>query len=119
MPEGRETKVFTEKLLPEAFPLNDSRKSEIKLGQLLTMGSGMHGEGGNPGFVNFEPSVKLDPVPRPAQPLDQDLSPLQAPLCCGPGEGYSYTSQAPHAASIVLRHLRRTDLQQYVAERLL
>src|SRR6202521_2003154 len=66
IPEGLETKVFTAKYLPEAFPLNDPRKATIKLGHLLTMASGMHGEGGNPGFVNFEPSVKLEPVPRPA-----------------------------------------------------
>ena len=65
IPEGLETKVFTEKYLPEAFPLSDPRKASIKLGHLLTMASGMHGEGSNPGFVNFEPSVKLEPVPRP------------------------------------------------------
>src|SRR5688500_11043597 len=59
IPEGLETKVFTQKYLPEAFPLDDPRKAEIKLGHLLTMGAGIHGEGSNPGFVNFEPSVKL------------------------------------------------------------
>jgi len=105
IPEGLETKVFTEKYLPEAFPLSDPRKAEIKLGHLLAMASGMHGEGSNPGFVNFEPSVKLDPVPRAAQPADQDLSALRAPMWCGPGEGYSYTSQSPHVASIVLRRI--------------
>jgi CubicO group peptidase (beta-lactamase class C family) len=118
IPEGLETKVFTEKYLPEAFPLNDPRKAGIKLGHLLSMASGMHGEGSNPGFVNFEPSVKLEPVPRPAQPLGQDLSALQAPMWCGPGEGYSYTSQSPHVASIVLRHLVGMEMQQYIDERL-
>ena len=58
IPDGLETKVFTKQYLPEAFPLSDPRKSEIKLGHLLSMASGMHGEGTNPGFVNFEPSVK-------------------------------------------------------------
>ncbi|MDQ6704643.1 MAG: beta-lactamase family protein, partial [Acidobacteriota bacterium] len=58
IPDGLEQKVFTEKYLPEAFPLNDPRKVDIKLGQLLSMSAGFHGEGGNPGFVNFEPSVK-------------------------------------------------------------
>ena len=76
IPDGLETKVFTAKYLPEAFPLNDPRKADIKLGHLLSMASGMHGEGGNPGFVNFEPSVKLDPVPRAPSPW-ADLSALQ------------------------------------------
>src|SRR4051794_11749370 len=37
IPEGLETKVFTEKYLPQAFPLDDPAKAEIKLGQLLSM----------------------------------------------------------------------------------
>ena len=118
IPEGLEPKVFTEKYLPEAFPLDDPRKADITLGQLLTMAAGMHGEGSNPGFVNFEPSVKLEPVPRPAQPLGQDLSALRAPLWAEPGGGYSYASQSPHVASIVLRHLVGMEMQQYIDEKL-
>jgi CubicO group peptidase (beta-lactamase class C family) len=118
IPEGLETKVFTEKYLPEAFPLSDPRKADIKLGHLLTMASGMHGEGGNPGFVNFEPSVKLEPIPRPAQRMEQDQSALQTPLWTSPGGGYSYTSQSPHVASIVLRHLVGMEMQQYIDEKL-
>jgi CubicO group peptidase (beta-lactamase class C family) len=122
IPDGLETKVFTQKYLPEAFPLSDPRKADIKLGQLLTMASGMHGEGGNPGFVNFEPSVKLDPLPRPdrtSMGADfQDLSALRVPLWTDPGGGYSYTSQSPHVASIVLRHLVGMELQQYIDEKL-
>src|ERR1700756_4478032 len=41
-PNGLDTKVFTEKYLPEAFPLDDPRKAEIMLGQLLTMAAGLH-----------------------------------------------------------------------------
>jgi CubicO group peptidase (beta-lactamase class C family) len=118
IPDGLETKVFTEKYLPEAFPLSDPRKADIKLGHLLSMASGMHGEGGNPGFVNFEPSVKLEPVPRLASRLDQDQSALQTPLWTDPGGGYSYTSQSPHVASIVLRHLVGMEMQQYIDEKL-
>lgn len=118
IPDGLETKVFTEKYLPEALPLSDPRKADIKLGHLLTMASGMHGEGGNPGFVNFEPSVKLEPVPRPTQRLDQDQSALRVPMWTDPGGGYSYTSQSPHVASIVLRHLVGMEMQQYIDEKL-
>src|SRR4030088_2771507 len=36
IPDGLETRVFTAKYLPEAFPLNDPRKADIKLGHLLS-----------------------------------------------------------------------------------
>ena len=118
IPEGLETRVFNQRYLPESLPLDDPRKAEIKLGQLLSMAAGLHGEGGNPGFVKFEPSVKLDPLPRPAEPLSQDLSAVRTPLWCNPGEGYSYTSQSPHVASLVLRRLVGMEMQQYIDEKL-
>ena len=117
IPDGLETKVFTEKYLPEAFPLSDPSKADIKLGQLLSMTSGMHGEGGNPGIVNGV-DTKLDPVPRPATPLDQDASALRAVMWTKPGGGYSYASGSPHVASIVLRHLTGMEMQQYIGEKL-
>lgn len=118
IPEGLETKVFTEKYLPEAFPLDDPVKAEIKLGHLLSMSSGMHGEGTNPGFVNGEPSVKLQPLPRSDRPPDQDLSAVRTPLWTKPGAGYSYSSQSPHVASMVLRRLTGRELHEYIDERL-
>jgi CubicO group peptidase (beta-lactamase class C family) len=118
IPEGLETLVFNQKYLPEALPLDDPRKASIKLGQLLSMAAGLHGEGSNPGFVNFVPSVKLEPVPRPAEPLGQDLAALRTPLWCNPGDGYSYASNSPHIASIVLRHLVGMEMQQYIDEKL-
>src|SRR5690348_15750906 len=48
IPDGLDTKVFTEKYLPEAFPLDDPRKANITLGQLLCMTAGYNGEGQNP-----------------------------------------------------------------------
>ncbi len=117
IPEGLETKVFTEKYLPEAFPLSDSSKADIKLGQLLSMSSGMHGEGGNPGIVNGV-GQKLEPIPRPAEPQDQDTTALRTPMWTKPGEGYSYSSASPHVASIVLRHLVGMEMQQYIQEKL-
>src|SRR6266849_4404358 len=71
IPDGLETKVFTEKYLPEALPLSDPAKAEIKLGHLLSMSSGMRGEGNNPGIVRGE-HRKLEPAPRPAERPDQD-----------------------------------------------
>jgi len=117
IPEGLETKVFTEKYLPEAFPLSDPAKADIKLGQLLSMTSGMHGEGGNPGIV-YGVDSKLDPVPPAASPLDQDAAALHVIMWTKPGEGYSYSSASAHVASIVLRHLTGMEMQQYIEEKI-
>ena len=78
----------------------------------------MHGEGGNPGIVNGV-DQKLDPVPRPAEPQDQDTE-RAARRRCGPSpaRGYSYASASPHVASIVLRHLTGMEMQQYIEEKL-
>jgi CubicO group peptidase (beta-lactamase class C family) len=117
IPEGLETKVFAEKYLPEAFPLTDASKADIKLGQLLSMSSGMHGEGNNPGIVNGM-NQKLEPLPRPTEPQDQDLSALRTPMWTKPGDGYSYSSASAHVASIVLRHMVGMEMQQYIQEKL-
>jgi CubicO group peptidase (beta-lactamase class C family) len=117
IPDGLDQNVFIEKYLPEAFPLDDPRKANITLGQLLTMAAGLHGEGSNPGFVNFEPSVKLEPVPR-GRGFDQDTAALRTPLWTDPGGGYSYASNSPHVASIVLRHVVGMEMQQYLDEKL-
>lgn len=116
IPEGLDQKVFTEKYLPEAFPLDDPRKAEITLGQLLCMSAGYHGEGSSPGIVNGE-VVPLKPVP--GQDLrDLDGSSIRTVLWTKPGAGYSYSSPAPHIASIVLRHVTGMELQDYINERL-
>lgn len=117
IPDGLETRVFTGKYLPEAFPLSDPMKAEIKLGQLLSMSSGMHGEGGNPGIVHGE-NQKLEPMALPAEPLGQDASAYHVPMWTKPGEGYSYASASPHIASIVLRNLVGMEMQQYIEEKL-
>ena len=117
IPEGLETKVFTERYLPEAFPLSDPAKVEIKLGHLLSMSSGMRGEGNNPGIVRGE-HRKLEPAPRPAERPDQDTGALRTAMWTKPGEGYSYASGSPHVASIVLRHLTGMEMQQYIDEKL-
>ena len=116
IPDGLDTKVFTEKYLPEAFPLDDPRKAEITLGQLLCMTAGYHGEGTSPGMVNGK-IIPLTPVP--GQDIrNLDLSSLRVPLWTNAGAGYSYSSPAPHIASIVLRHVTGMELQDYINERL-
>jgi CubicO group peptidase (beta-lactamase class C family) len=117
IPDGLDTKVFTEKFLPQAFPLNDPRKADIKLGHLLCMSAGYWGEGQSPSAITNGKAQPLKPVP--GQNIrDLDRSSLDVPLWCGPGEGYSYSSPAPHIASLVLRNLTGMELQDYIRTRL-
>ncbi|MBB6053160.1 serine hydrolase domain-containing protein [Armatimonas rosea] len=116
IPQGLDTKVFTREFLPEAFPLDDPRKAEITLGQLLCMSAGFHGEGSSPGFADGK-IVPLTPVP--GQDIrDVDGSSLRTPLWCDPGKGYSYSSPAPHIASMVLRRVTGMELREYIDTRL-
>jgi CubicO group peptidase (beta-lactamase class C family) len=116
IPDGLHQKVFTETYLPEAFPLDDPRKAEITLGQLLCMTAGFHGEGGSSGVVMGK-VVPLNPVP--GQDIHNlDLSSLHTVLWTNPGAGYSYSSPSPHIASIVLRHVTGMELPDYINERL-
>ncbi|MDB6054113.1 MAG: serine hydrolase [Verrucomicrobiales bacterium] len=116
IPEGLDQKVFTEKYLPEAFPLDDPRKADITLGQLLSMSAGYHGEGTSPGVVNGQ-VVPLKPVP--GQDIrDLDGSSLRTVLWTNAGAGYSYSSPAPHIASMVLRKVTGMELKDYINERL-
>jgi len=116
IPDGLNQKVFTEKYLPEAFPLDDPRKAEITLGQLLCMSAGYHGEGTSPGIVRGQ-FVPLTPVP--GQDIrDLDRSSIRTVLWTNAGAGYSYSSPAPHIASIVLRHVTGMELQDYIEQRL-
>lgn len=116
IPNGLDQKVFTEQYLPEAFPLDDSRRAEITLGQLLCMTAGYHGEGTSPGIVQGQ-VVPLQPVP--GQNIrDLDRSSLRTVLWTKPGAGYSYSSPAPHIASMVLRRVTGMELQEYIDQRL-
>ncbi|MEP7363071.1 MAG: serine hydrolase [Acidobacteriota bacterium] len=117
-PDGLDQKVFTQKYLPQAFPLDDSRKAEIRLGHLLSMAAGLRGEGSNPGFVNGMPGP-LPPLTQPRDPnLDQDMAALRTPLWTTPGGGYAYASTSPHIASIVLRNITGKEVRDYLDEKL-
>lgn len=116
IPDGLEQKVFNATYLPEALPLADPRKADIKLGHLLSMSSGMR-ESGSQTFVRGV-VVPTDAPPRPTQRQDQDQAALTTPLWTSPGEGYTYSSQSTHVATIVLRHLVGMELQRYLDEKL-
>jgi CubicO group peptidase (beta-lactamase class C family) len=121
IPEGLDTKVFTPKYLPEAFDpegkLDDPRRAEITLGQLLCMTGGYNGEGGSPTAVVMGKAFPLKAVP--GQNIrDLDMSSLHCAMWTNAGAGYSYSSPEPHIASMVLRRVTGMELQDYIDERL-
>jgi CubicO group peptidase (beta-lactamase class C family) len=116
IPDGLDTKVYTPEFLPEALPLRDPREADIRLGHLLCMSSGHNGEGATP-------SAFIHGVGHPLKPTkgqdirDIDTSSLNVPLWTAPGEGYSYSSPAPHIASMVLRKVTGKELPDYIQEK--
>ena len=116
-PEGLDTKVFTEKYLPEAFPLSDPRKADIKLGQLLAMTSGMQDGNGGTGIVNGE-DVKVDAAPPADRSIGPDLLALRAPMWTSPGGGYFYSNQGTNVLSILVHHVTGKVMEDYIREKL-
>lgn len=121
IPAGLNTKVFTPEFLPEAFwadgKLDDPRRADITLGQLLCMTSGYHGDGDAPkAVVNGVMSILK---PSPNQDIrDLDGSSLRCAMWTNPGGGFCYSSPAPHIASMVLRRVTGMELDEYIDERL-
>ena len=108
IPDGLDTKVFKTNFLPEAFSpdgqLDDPRRAEVTLGQLLCMTGGYTGEGGAPTAVVMGRAFPLKAVP--GQSIrDLDESSLHCAMWTNAGAGYSYSSPGPHIASMVLRRI--------------
>ncbi|KAF0178281.1 MAG: beta-lactamase [Limisphaerales bacterium] len=121
IPQGLDTKVFTPKFLPEAFSadgkLDDPRRADISLGQLLCMTAGYNGEGQTPSAIVMGRAFPL--TAKPGQNIrDLDQSSLRCAMWTNAGGGYSYSSPAPHIASIVLRRVTGMELQDYIQTRL-
>ncbi|MES1257478.1 MAG: serine hydrolase domain-containing protein [Acidobacteriota bacterium] len=111
-PDGLSQKVFTgDYMIGEAFPLDDARKADIQLGQLLAMSAGIRGT--NPGYVKGE-KVVLNPPAQDGPIATTDPVALHQPLWCAPGGGYSYATSSPHLASMVVRQLSGMEMEQYM-----
>ncbi|MFB3777716.1 MAG: serine hydrolase domain-containing protein [Bryobacteraceae bacterium] len=120
IPEGLDQRVFDPKYLPEAFPLDDERKAGIKLGHLLAFTAGLrggHNLSRNIGFVRGL-YVNQDPIPARERMADLDLFALRTPMWCNPGEGYQYSNESSHIASMVLRHVTGMEIDAYVGKKL-
>jgi CubicO group peptidase (beta-lactamase class C family) len=121
IPAGLNTKVFTQTFLPEAFgpdgKLDDERRADITLGQLLCMSAGYTGEGGAPVAVVMGRAFPLMAVS--GQNIrDLDQSSLRCAMWTNAGAGYSYSSPEPHIASMVMRRITGMELQDYIDARL-
>lgn len=128
-PDGLEQRIFTPRYLPpEAFPLTDPRKADVKLGQLLAMTAGIRGN--NPVYVRGTPST-IDPAGPDGWQAGVDAVALgredarevksrttTATLWCDPGQGYSYATSSIHLAGLILRHVTGDELHEYVDRRL-
>jgi CubicO group peptidase (beta-lactamase class C family) len=128
-PDGLDQKVYTPRYLPpEAFPLSDPAKSEIKLGHLLAFTAGIRGN--NPCKVRGR-DVTIDPAGPDGWPALVDAvaagkrdiasggkQTSTATLWCRPGEGYSYATASAHLASMMVRHVSGMELEEYVRTRL-
>jgi CubicO group peptidase (beta-lactamase class C family) len=111
-PEGLDQKIYTTRYLPaEAFPLNDPRKADIRLGQLLTMTAGLRGN--NPGRQDGR-AVTFDPPGPDGWPALKNSNVFGVGLWCDPGAGYSYATASIHLGSIILRHVAGMELEEYV-----
>jgi CubicO group peptidase (beta-lactamase class C family) len=112
IPDGLDQKVFTPKYMPaDIFPLDDPRKADISLGQLLAMSAGIRGV--NPVYVHGE--KKTWDAPSVDGPIaTTDPVALHEKLWCAPGDCYSYATSSPHLASIVLRRLAGMELEDYI-----
>ena len=115
-PDGLDQKVFRETYLPpQLFPVDDPRKREIKLGQLLAMTAGIRGN--NPAFVRGE-EASLDPPGPDGWEAMVDETAFHVPLWCDPGDGYSYATASAQLASMVVRKASGVELEEYVRRRL-
>jgi CubicO group peptidase (beta-lactamase class C family) len=115
-PDGLDQQIYTPRYLPaEAFPPNDPRKREIKLGQLLSMTAGLRGN--SPGYVNGKP-VTISPEGFDGWQSSVDANAFAQDLWCNPGEGFCYASVSPHLVSIIIRHVTGMELQDYVQSRM-
>lgn len=113
---GLEQKVFTTLHMPEdLFPLNDPRKSDIKLGQLLSMTAGIRGN--SPGFIKGKPAT-IDPPGPDGWQACLDRTAATVDLWCSPGSGFSYATAGVHMLSMMIRRITGMELQAYIQDRI-
>jgi len=117
IPEGLDQKVFTPDYLPAAyFPLDDPRKADISLGQLLSMSGGIRGT--NPVYVKGVKQTWEKPTEDNGPWSTTDDFAMKQSLWCAPGECYSYTTSSSHLPAMIVRRLTGMEMEEYMRQKL-
>ncbi len=117
IPDGLDQKVFTPDFLPGlTLPLDDPRKSDITLGQVLSMSAGIRGT--NPVYVKGVRQVWEKPTEDNGPYSTTDGFALRQSLWCAPGECYSYATSSSHLAAMIVRKLTGMEMEDYLRLRL-
>jgi CubicO group peptidase (beta-lactamase class C family) len=116
-PQGLDTRIFSPKLLPAAaFPLNDPRKEQISIGQVLSMSAGIRGT--NPVYVKGARQTWPQPTEDNGPYSTTDGFALNQTLWCNPGECYSYSTASSHIPAIMVRHVAGMEMEEYLRKHL-
>jgi CubicO group peptidase (beta-lactamase class C family) len=116
-PHGLDEKVMTPKYLPaEYFPLDDPRKTEISLGQLLSMSAGIRGI--NPVYVRGVKQTWEHPTEDNGPYSTTDAFAMHQTLWCPPGDCYSYSTSSAHLPAMVVRQITGMEMEDYMRLRL-
>ena len=117
IPNGLDEKVFTAKYLGnEVLPLDDPRKAEISLGQLLSMSAGIRGT--NPVYVKGVRQTWENPTEDNGPYSTTDGFALKQSLWCAPGDCYSYATSSSHLPAMIVRKLTGMEMEDYMRLRL-
>src|SRR5689334_3432791 len=116
IPNGLDEKVYNSKYLPAGyFPVDDPRKSEITLGQLLSMSAGIRGT--NPVFVNGDRQTWEKPTVDNGPWSTTDDFAMRQSLWCAPGACYSYSTSSSHLPAMIVRRLTGMEMEEYMRRR--
>jgi CubicO group peptidase (beta-lactamase class C family) len=116
-PQGLDTKVMNAKYLPEQyFPLDDPRKSEISLGQLLSMSAGLKGT--NPVYIRGKRETWESPTIDNGPWSTTDDFAMRQPLWCAPGDCYSYSTATSHIPAMIVRLGAGMEMEDFMRKHL-
>ncbi|MDX1981971.1 MAG: serine hydrolase [Bryobacteraceae bacterium] len=116
-PNGLEEKVYSPKYLPGLeLPLEDPRKAEITLGQLLSMSAGIRGT--NPAYVKGVRQTWENPTEDNGPYSTTDGFALRQTLWCAPGDCYSYSTATSHLPAMIVRKITGMEMEDYMRQRL-
>lgn len=116
-PQGLDTKTYHPDFLPGlTLPLDDPRKAEITLGQMLAMSAGVKGM--NPVYVKGARQTWESPTIDNGPWSTTDDFALKQPLWCAPGECYSYSTSSSHLPAMIVRHITGMEMEDYLRKQL-